>query len=116
MPNVAFSGAAPRLYFAQTPEVSYSGPGEEKIRGISKVEKSDSQEVKSAEVSKAEISYFFSSLSFSKMEGHILVGLSSVQLADKLIEEGLDIEDALEDLPPCVKEPNALCSAIFSFS
>ncbi|UYV62364.1 hypothetical protein LAZ67_2000291 [Cordylochernes scorpioides] len=43
----------PRLYFAQTPEVSYSGPGEEKIRGISKVEKSDSQEVKSAEVSKA---------------------------------------------------------------
>ncbi|UYV77013.1 hypothetical protein LAZ67_14002823 [Cordylochernes scorpioides] len=36
MPNDAFSGAAPRLYFAQTPEVSYSGPGEEKIRGISK--------------------------------------------------------------------------------
>ncbi|UYV65315.1 hypothetical protein LAZ67_3003928, partial [Cordylochernes scorpioides] len=30
----------------------------------------------------------------TKMEGHILVGLSSVQLADKLIEEGLDIEDA----------------------
>ncbi|UYV70327.1 hypothetical protein LAZ67_7002527 [Cordylochernes scorpioides] len=30
----------------------------------------------------------------AKMEGHILVGLSSVQLADKLIEEGLDIEDA----------------------
>ncbi|UYV79693.1 hypothetical protein LAZ67_18000295 [Cordylochernes scorpioides] len=53
MPNVAFSGAAPRLYFAQTPEVSYSGPGKEKIRGISRVEKSDSQEVKSTEVSKA---------------------------------------------------------------
>ncbi|UYV80520.1 hypothetical protein LAZ67_19000425, partial [Cordylochernes scorpioides] len=30
----------------------------------------------------------------TKMEGHILVGLSSVQLADKLIEEDLDIEDA----------------------
>ncbi|UYV78685.1 hypothetical protein LAZ67_16002386 [Cordylochernes scorpioides] len=30
----------------------------------------------------------------TKMEGHILVGISSVQLADKLIEEGLDIEDA----------------------
>ncbi|UYV63153.1 hypothetical protein LAZ67_2003300 [Cordylochernes scorpioides] len=30
----------------------------------------------------------------TKMEGHILVGLSSVQLADKLIEEGHDIEDA----------------------
>ncbi|UYV84730.1 PDC2, partial [Cordylochernes scorpioides] len=30
----------------------------------------------------------------TKMEGHILAGLSSVQLADKLIEEGLDIEDA----------------------
>ncbi|UYV66854.1 hypothetical protein LAZ67_4003109 [Cordylochernes scorpioides] len=30
----------------------------------------------------------------TKMEGHILVGLSSVQLAVKLIEEGLDIEDA----------------------
>ncbi|UYV66857.1 hypothetical protein LAZ67_4003114 [Cordylochernes scorpioides] len=29
-----------------------------------------------------------------KMEGHILVGHSSVQLADKLIEEGLDTEDA----------------------
>ncbi|UYV71400.1 hypothetical protein LAZ67_8002989 [Cordylochernes scorpioides] len=28
----------------------------------------------------------------TKMEGHNLVGLSSVQLADKLIEEGLDIE------------------------
>ncbi|UYV81496.1 hypothetical protein LAZ67_20001362 [Cordylochernes scorpioides] len=27
------------------------------------------------------------------MEGHILVGLSSVQLADNLIEEGLNIED-----------------------
>ncbi|UYV83249.1 hypothetical protein LAZ67_23000275 [Cordylochernes scorpioides] len=49
------SGVAPRLYFAQTPEVSYSGPGEEKNRGISKVEKSDSQEVKSTEVSKAGI-------------------------------------------------------------
>ncbi|UYV82715.1 hypothetical protein LAZ67_22000661 [Cordylochernes scorpioides] len=30
----------------------------------------------------------------SKMEGHILVGLSSVQLAERLIEEGLDIEEA----------------------
>ncbi|UYV72164.1 hypothetical protein LAZ67_9002049 [Cordylochernes scorpioides] len=30
----------------------------------------------------------------TKMERHILAGLSSVQLADKLIEEGLDIEDA----------------------
>ncbi|UYV82852.1 hypothetical protein LAZ67_22001089 [Cordylochernes scorpioides] len=30
----------------------------------------------------------------TKMEGHILAGLFSVQLADKLIEEGLDIEDA----------------------
>ncbi|UYV60543.1 K02A2.6-like [Cordylochernes scorpioides] len=29
----------------------------------------------------------------TKMEGHILVGLSSVQLADKLIEEGLNIEE-----------------------
>ncbi|UYV66818.1 hypothetical protein LAZ67_4002974 [Cordylochernes scorpioides] len=30
----------------------------------------------------------------SKMEGHILVGLSNVQLAERLIEEGLDIEEA----------------------
>ncbi|UYV72158.1 hypothetical protein LAZ67_9001984 [Cordylochernes scorpioides] len=30
----------------------------------------------------------------SKMEGHILVGLSSMQLAERLIEEGLDIEEA----------------------
>ncbi|UYV67837.1 hypothetical protein LAZ67_5002190 [Cordylochernes scorpioides] len=30
----------------------------------------------------------------TKIEGHILVGLFSVKLADKLIEEGLDIEDA----------------------
>ncbi|UYV85181.1 hypothetical protein LAZ67_X004834 [Cordylochernes scorpioides] len=30
----------------------------------------------------------------TKMEGHILVGLSSVQFANKLIEEGLNIEDA----------------------
>ncbi|UYV84578.1 hypothetical protein LAZ67_X002697 [Cordylochernes scorpioides] len=30
----------------------------------------------------------------TKMEGHILPGLSSVKLADKLIEEGLGIEDA----------------------
>ncbi|UYV84669.1 hypothetical protein LAZ67_X003051 [Cordylochernes scorpioides] len=30
----------------------------------------------------------------TKMEGHILAGLSSMPLADKLIEEGLDIEDA----------------------
>ncbi|UYV66748.1 hypothetical protein LAZ67_4002757 [Cordylochernes scorpioides] len=30
----------------------------------------------------------------SKKEGHILVGLSSVQLADKLIEEGLNNEDS----------------------
>ncbi|UYV78585.1 hypothetical protein LAZ67_16002074 [Cordylochernes scorpioides] len=30
----------------------------------------------------------------TKMEGHILAGLSSVPLSDKLIEEGLDIEDA----------------------
>ncbi|UYV74213.1 hypothetical protein LAZ67_11002500, partial [Cordylochernes scorpioides] len=29
----------------------------------------------------------------TKMEGKILVGLSSVQLADRLIEEGLDIDD-----------------------
>ncbi|UYV71378.1 hypothetical protein LAZ67_8002832 [Cordylochernes scorpioides] len=31
----------------------------------------------------------------AKMEGQILVGLSSVQLADRLVEEGFDIEDAI---------------------
>ncbi|UYV75827.1 K02A2.6-like [Cordylochernes scorpioides] len=39
----------------------------------------------------------------AKMEGHILVGLSSVQLADKLIVEGLDIEETTLRAFPLMK-------------
>ncbi|UYV80803.1 hypothetical protein LAZ67_19001776 [Cordylochernes scorpioides] len=40
----------------------------------------------------------------TKMEGHILVGLSSVQLADKLIEERLNIEDVTINASPFRKK------------
>ncbi|UYV74227.1 hypothetical protein LAZ67_11002528 [Cordylochernes scorpioides] len=39
----------------------------------------------------------------TKMEGQILVGLSSVQQADKLVEDGLEIEDALLRATPLKK-------------
>ncbi|UYV66859.1 hypothetical protein LAZ67_4003116 [Cordylochernes scorpioides] len=42
-----------------------------------------------------------------KMEGHILVGHFSVQLADKLIEEGLDTEDATLRAFPLKKNSRA---------
>ncbi|UYV62741.1 hypothetical protein LAZ67_2001792 [Cordylochernes scorpioides] len=49
----------------------------------------------------------------TKMEGHILVGLSSVQLADKLIE-GLDIEDAtLRAFPLRKKAESTVLGNIF---
>ncbi|UYV68070.1 hypothetical protein LAZ67_5002968 [Cordylochernes scorpioides] len=52
----------------------------------------------------------------TKMEGHILVGLSSGQLADKLIEEGLDIEDAtLRAFPIWKRAERIVLGNIFFF-
>ncbi|UYV73068.1 hypothetical protein LAZ67_10001734 [Cordylochernes scorpioides] len=52
----------------------------------------------------------------TKMEGHILVGLSSVKLADKLIEEGLNIEDVtLRAFPLRKKAERIVLGNVFFF-
>ncbi|UYV65016.1 hypothetical protein LAZ67_3002826 [Cordylochernes scorpioides] len=52
----------------------------------------------------------------AKIEGQILVGLSSVRLADKLVEEGLDIEDAtLRAFPLRKRAERVVLGNIFFF-